>query len=33
MRNVSLLSLWVHVTGSCYTPGTRPGIYGLALAL
>lgn len=31
--NVSLLSLWVHVTGSRCSPGARLGICGLGLAL
>lgn len=31
--NVSLLSSRVHITGTCYTPGPRPGIRDLALAL
>lgn len=31
--NVSLLSLRVHVTGSCCPPGAGLGICGLALAL
>lgn len=30
---MSLLSLWVRVTGSCCSPGARLGICGLALAL
>lgn len=29
MGNVSPLSLWVHIIGSCYVPGTRPGICDL----
>lgn len=33
LGNVSLLSLWVLVTGSCCPPGARLGICGLALAL
>ena len=31
--NVSLLSSRVYITGTCYTPGLRPGIRDLALAL
>lgn len=32
MGNVSLLSLWGHLPGSCCTPGLRPSM-DLALAL